>query len=113
MLIQQLYLQAINLGKNASDDIKSLSGDPFADRKEALDCIQSCIAALNSKQSAIIELWKEIDKSIKEGLRQAYFSIEIKDLLICTNKINLRCDFGFFSIVLHGFNFMTKRISLC
>lgn len=66
LLIQQLYLQVSNIGRNVMEDIQAMY-DEFIDKSSTLECIQSIIAKMNQKQSQIIELWKKMDSKFKEG----------------------------------------------
>ena len=66
LLIQQLFLQACNLGKNSGEDIMAMD-DQNVDKDSATDCIQTQIKKLNVKQSSIIEHWKRLDCELKEG----------------------------------------------
>ena len=66
LLIQQLYLQVCNIGKNTMDDVERMY-DEFIDKSSTIECIQSMMCKLNQKQSQIIELWKKLDSKFKEG----------------------------------------------
>ena len=66
LLIQQLYLQVSNIGRNVMEDIQAMY-DEFIDKSSTLECIQSIISKMDQKQSQIIELWKKMDSKFKEG----------------------------------------------
>lgn len=66
LLIQQLYLQVYNLGKNTMEDVQKMY-DEFIDKSSTIECIQSIINKLNEKQSQIIDMWKKLDSKFKEG----------------------------------------------
>ena len=66
LLIQQLYLQVCNIGKNTMEDVQKMY-DEFIDKSSTLECIQSIINKMNQKQCQIIELWKRLDSKFKEG----------------------------------------------
>ena len=65
LLIQQLYLQACNIGKNTMEDVQMMY-DEFIDKSSTIECIQSLMNKMNQKQSQIIELWKKLDSKFKE-----------------------------------------------
>ena len=66
LLIQQLYLQVCNIGKNTMEDVQKMY-DEFIDKSSTIECIQSIINKMNQKQCQIIELWKQLDSKFKEG----------------------------------------------
>ena len=66
LFIQQLYLQACNIGKNTIQDVQNMY-DEFIDKSSTIECIQSIINKMNQKQSHMIELWKKLDVKFKEG----------------------------------------------
>ena len=65
LLIQQLYLQVSNIGRNTMEDIQAMY-DEFIDKSSTLECIQSIITKMNQKQTQIIDLWKKMDMRFKE-----------------------------------------------
>ncbi len=69
VLIQQLYLQACNLGKNLTEDGKKLR-DRSIDETVTLNFIQNEMSRLDRRQTALIEIWKNVDIKAREGRRQ-------------------------------------------
>jgi hypothetical protein len=67
LLIQQLFLQVCQLGKNASADINAVVGDDDLDKAAAVTFIEECVGRMNQKQSRVIDLWKELDVQAREG----------------------------------------------
>ncbi len=69
MLIQQLSLQVGQLGKNVIADLKSSKGDDDLDKKASICLIEDCTTTLNTKQTRMIGLWKDLDVQAREGKR--------------------------------------------
>ncbi len=65
LLIQQLYLQACNNGKNCKLDIGQ-KADADIDKDAALANIKAKLEQINQKQSALIDIWKTLDRQSRE-----------------------------------------------
>ena len=67
LLIQQLALQASNLGRNTSEDILAITGDDYLDKNSAVAFIQDCLRQLEQKQVTIGEKRKSMEARAQQG----------------------------------------------
>lgn len=65
LLIQQLYLQVCNLGKNTSEDILSIQGDEYLDKNSAVVFIQDAMEGM-AKHNQVTQLLDLLDLLINE-----------------------------------------------